>query len=260
MFLWVEARLKPREQGDIGELSAMEWLASQGAHIYVPVGHSPDVDLIAAFGERLLRVEVKTSSNSREHSRWQVLISTRGGNQSWNGTVKYFDPRRCDYLFVHVGDGRRWFIPTHALECRSGLTLGGAKYGEFEVESGRPLPAATPDSDRAPLKSTPAPGVYRSGQTGGAVNAMALSFAGSNPAAPIDSRRVDRPKFERSLARSGQAIVWPKRRLTLPVNPFDDARLGIGDRMRVRADGPGRLVLERIEPDSTTLALDGLEE
>jgi Holliday junction resolvase-like predicted endonuclease len=75
-------RLKPREQGDIGELSAMEWLASQGARIYVPMGHSPDVDLIAAFGERLIRVEVKTPSNRREHGPWQVLISTRGGNQS----------------------------------------------------------------------------------------------------------------------------------------------------------------------------------
>ena len=31
-------KLKPREQGDMGELSAMEWLASKGAHIYVPVG------------------------------------------------------------------------------------------------------------------------------------------------------------------------------------------------------------------------------
>ena len=41
------SRLKPREQGDLGELSAMEWLASQGAKIYISVFHSPDVDLIA---------------------------------------------------------------------------------------------------------------------------------------------------------------------------------------------------------------------
>lgn len=48
------ARLKPREQGDIGELSAMHWLAEQGARLYLPVGHSPDVDLIDGqpFGSR----------------------------------------------------------------------------------------------------------------------------------------------------------------------------------------------------------------
>jgi Holliday junction resolvase-like predicted endonuclease len=90
-------RLKPREQGDFGELSAMEWLAGKGAQIYVPVGHSPDVDVVAGFGGRLLRVEVKTSNHRNEIGRWQVHISTRGGNQSWTGLVKYFDPKRCDF-------------------------------------------------------------------------------------------------------------------------------------------------------------------
>jgi Holliday junction resolvase-like predicted endonuclease len=56
-------RLKPREQGDLGELSAMEWFASKGAKVAIPVFHSPDVDLYADFGERLLRVQVKTSAH-----------------------------------------------------------------------------------------------------------------------------------------------------------------------------------------------------
>jgi hypothetical protein len=81
----------------------MDWLASKGAHIYVPVGHSPDVDLVAGIDGVLLRVEVKTSAHRRSN-RWSVVISTRGGNQSWTGLVKYFDRYRCDYLFVHVGD------------------------------------------------------------------------------------------------------------------------------------------------------------
>jgi hypothetical protein len=90
-------RLKPREQGDLGELSAMEWLASKGARLFVPILHSPDIDLIAELGGRLHRIEVKTSTFKREN-RWVVLISTRGGNQSWTGVVKYFDPDRCDFL------------------------------------------------------------------------------------------------------------------------------------------------------------------
>ena len=40
-----------------------------------------------------------------------VTVCTRGGNQSWSGLVKRLDPTSCDYLFVLVGDGRRWFIP-----------------------------------------------------------------------------------------------------------------------------------------------------
>src|SRR5215218_10052696 len=109
------ARLKPREQGDLGELSAMEWLVSRGACIYAPVFHSPHVDLIAELGDRMLRVQVKTCTYHR-NGRWCVQIATCGGNQSWNGTVKRRDPARYDLLFVLVADGRRWCIPSHAVE------------------------------------------------------------------------------------------------------------------------------------------------
>jgi hypothetical protein len=117
----------------------MAWLAGKGAHIYVPVGHSPDIDLIAVISGRPLRVEVKTSTCKTKGGRWEVMIATRGGNRSWTGLVKHFDQDRCDYLFVHVGDGRRWFIPASELSCRSSLLLGGPKYADFEVEPGQPL-------------------------------------------------------------------------------------------------------------------------
>jgi hypothetical protein len=131
--------MNAREQGDIGELSAMEWLAEQGARIYLPLGHSPDVDFVADLPERrLIRVQVKTTTSFR-NGRWCPLIATRGGNQSWNRVAKYFSPTRCDYLFVHVGDGRRWFIPADRIEATTGLVLGGPKYAEFEVERGRSI-------------------------------------------------------------------------------------------------------------------------
>jgi Holliday junction resolvase-like predicted endonuclease len=135
-------RISPRRQGDLGELSAMEWLGSQGYSVYVPIGHSPDYDLIADDGDGPRRVQVKTSTRHR-NCRWEVMICTRGGNQSWNGLVKRFSATRCDYLFVLVADGRRWFIPAGAVEGGSGLLLGGPKYVEFEVDAGRPLPFVT---------------------------------------------------------------------------------------------------------------------
>jgi PD-(D/E)XK endonuclease len=106
--------LTPREQGDIGELSALDWLAAQGANVSIPFGHSPDYDLVADLGGRLLRVQVKSATFFR-NGRWEVSVATYGGNQSWTGLVKRFDASRCDYLFVLVGDGRRWFIPSEAL-------------------------------------------------------------------------------------------------------------------------------------------------
>jgi PD-(D/E)XK nuclease superfamily protein len=132
--------MNTREQGDLGELSAMDWFVSQGAKVALPVGHSPDWDLLAEYRGRIFRVQVKTS-NARRRGRWEVAICTRGGNQSWNGLVKRLDSSRYDLLFVHVGDGRRWLIASGDLEAGTHLTLGGPKYAEFEVDPGRPFNA-----------------------------------------------------------------------------------------------------------------------
>ncbi len=39
-----------RQQGDLGEASAIEWFTRAGAVVSTPLGHSPDYDLIADFG------------------------------------------------------------------------------------------------------------------------------------------------------------------------------------------------------------------
>jgi hypothetical protein len=228
----MEAKLKPREQGDLGEFSAMEWLASEGAQIYLPLGHSPDVDLLADFGDRILRIEVKSSSCRRGDGRWKATIATRGGNQSWNGVVKDFEPSRCDFLFVLVGDGRRWFIPTHALEGRSSLLLGGPKYSEFEIEPGRPLVA------RASIESSDATGEYPSGQRGRPVKALAQ---------PSQVRILPPPLFIRSSARTR---ISANHQITVPKGPFEATGLRVGEALRVAAEGAGRIVVTRIDATS----------
>ena len=116
----------------------MCWFVEHGYEVYVPLGHSPDVDLVAWRDGRFTAVQVKTS-RVRHKGRWSVTLCTRGGNRSWNGLVKRFSADRCDALFVAVADGRRWCIPAHDVEGGSGLMLGGPKYEAFEVESGPPL-------------------------------------------------------------------------------------------------------------------------
>jgi hypothetical protein len=127
------------------------------------------------------------------------------------------------------------------------VTLGGPKYSEYELRSGRPIDELVYGRDDSSVNSGGPSGVYRSGQTGCAVNALAKSFAGSNPAAPISTGARVRPtKYDRKLGRQGQAIANYKRRVTLPQKPFFEAGLEAGDRLAVRCEGVGRLVLERI--------------
>jgi len=131
-------RRDPRGQGDQGEASAVDWLLSIDADVFLPVGNSRDVDLMAILDGEPLRVQVKTTTQVY-NGRWRVAVCTRGGNRSWNGLVKYLDPSRYDSLFVLVADGRRWFIPSAEIGGTTAIALGGPKYSEYEIEPGRPI-------------------------------------------------------------------------------------------------------------------------
>jgi len=135
--------VNPRQQGDFGEMSAAYWLASKGAIVLIPLGHSPDYDLVAELDGRLVRIEVKTCTRRTPYGRWAVMLCTRGGNQSWSGLTKEFHASRCDYVFVHAGDGRRWFLPARAIRGKTSISLGGSLYSEFEIESGDPIPSVS---------------------------------------------------------------------------------------------------------------------
>ena len=133
-------KFHPRRQGDLGEAAAIEWLTRIGACVAFPLFHSPDHDLVADLNGNLLRVRVKTSRricNGSGHDT--VQLATSGGNQSWTGVVKTFDPARIDFLFILVGDGRRWFTPSSEIEGNRGISLGGEKNSEFQVGCAEPL-------------------------------------------------------------------------------------------------------------------------
>jgi hypothetical protein len=235
-----ERAVNRRVQGDIGELSAMEWLASKDAVVWVPFTHSPHVDLMGEWDEGPVRIQVKTSTvrgtTKSGGERWNISIATNGGNRSWSGVAKRFDPARVDYLFVLVGDGRRWFIPARLIEGSRRLVLGGSKYSEFEVERGTPL-EATVYSERKPntiLHSTQ--GECQSGQMVSTVNRAAM---------PTQVRILPPPSS--SLAANRQVQLRPKRQVTFPKAPSEEAGISPGDRLRVSSDGPGRLVFEKIE-------------
>jgi hypothetical protein len=214
----------------------MEWLAAKGALVWIPLGHSPDVDLIAELDGRLLRVQVKTSTYRVEtpngHGRWQVAIATSGGNQSWNGAAKEFDASRVEYLFVLSGDGRRWFIPATVIEGSRAILLGGTKYSEFEIERGSSLESLVYPEGNTNRIVTALEGECQSGQMDQTVNLTAM---------PTEVRILSPPFTSR------HALLRPKRQITIPKLPCEEAGVVPGDRMRVKADAPGRVVFERIE-------------
>jgi hypothetical protein len=167
--------LNRRQQGDIGEVSAIDWLTRMGALVLLPVGHSPDFDLVAEVSGRLLRVQVKTSTQELQtpngHVRYPVSLVTNGGNQSWSGVSKLIDSMKIDYLFVLTASGRRWLIPSTDLGGKRAIQLGGLKYAEYEIERATAIRELV-YGEEAALEFA-APGEYPSGQRTAAVNRQA---------------------------------------------------------------------------------------
>jgi PD-(D/E)XK endonuclease len=250
-----------RTQGDLGEFSAMEWFASEGALIWIPVGHSPDIDLIAEVSGHMLRVQVKTSTQCATtrmgHRRWRIMIATNGGNQSWSGATKTFDPANVDLLFVLVGDGRRWLIPAKAIEPQRQIALGGSKYAEFEIEPGTAIERLIYPDVSPPLESpSQGGGAPEFGEPGRPVKSVALlewvrvppppcsCLAKGDIEPPVEASAevdVDAPlRFQRTQISS-------KHQITIPSVPFRKAGFRPGDRLHAHADGQGRVILKRVQ-------------
>jgi hypothetical protein len=188
----------------------------------------------------LARVQVKTST-CRQRRCFQVQLATRGGNQSWSGVAKNFDPTRCDFLFVLVGDGRRWFIPSQAVEGHSTINLGGHKYSEYEI--GLP-PEQNPGGQDTGSRIAFARGSAGAGEPGRTVNPVALPEWVRFPPPPSVQSETDVPP---GRARPARTRISPGHQITIPLGPFRAASLTAGDRLEVTADGLGRVTLTRIE-------------
>jgi hypothetical protein len=239
-----------RQQGDLGEASAIEWFSRLGAAILIPFGHSPDYDLVVDIEGRLLRVQVKTCTRKeprRDGShRWYVALATNGGNQSWTGVAKLFDPSRFDLLFVLVGDGRRWMIPSDVIEGTRAVNLGGLKYAEFEVDPGHAIDHLVYRDDASKLD--PAGGVSKRSKGAGCkpVGITPSQVRLLPPPLPPRGSGFEPSKYDRRLSRSGQTTINEKRKVTLPRKAVIEAGLDVGDRLRVCSHGYGRVLLERI--------------
>lgn len=235
-----ERLINRRQQGDLGEASAIEWLTRQGATVFTPLGHSPAIDLVADFGERVLRIQVKTTTH-RRRGVYTAMLATNGGNQSWTRQTKHFDRGRCDALFVLVGDGRRWFIPAGEVDGTRGINLGGAKYAEYEIEPGAPLAALVYGRDTTALESDHTRGSFGAGEPSDSVKVVPTA----------EWVRIPPPPSSRSMRRvgrgpAGTTSIGPTRKVTLPAATLERVGLAIGDRLHVGALTDGTLILTRI--------------
>lgn len=150
--------------------------------------------------------------------------------------VKEFDTNRADYVFIVVGDGRRWFIPSEEIEGRHGITLGGTKYSEFQVGQSDPLDRAESGGSTLPARRGGA-GVGEPGQT---VNLVPSLLSGFDSHPPHFSPRPggdSLPRHERNPA-VGRTKMSSHHQVAVPRAVAAESGINPGDRFRVESTAP----------------------
>jgi hypothetical protein len=126
-----------KKQGDYGLAMAVATFAALGYTVSVPLTDSQDYDLVIDFGERLARVQVKTTPYIR-NGHYGVSLSVKGGNRTSVGTVRYFSGEKVDYVFVLTGSGDKYLLPAASIRCKSSINLC-ATYDQYRLDVGNPL-------------------------------------------------------------------------------------------------------------------------
>lgn len=128
-----------RKQGDIGVSSAIYYFTSIGNIVSLPLTEASKYDLLRDDGEKILRVQCKTSRYmNKGRSAYQVVLKTAGGNRSWGGVISNLSSAYCDEVFVLTGDGRMFNIPISVLDGRGAIAISGTilQYEVFPAHLG----------------------------------------------------------------------------------------------------------------------------
>ena len=91
-----------KTQGDLAENVAILYFTSIGYLVSKPVTHSSYYDIIVDNGEKLLKVEVKSSKYEKSNNSYEITLKTSGGNRKSNYISKLPNDVNTDYLFAVI--------------------------------------------------------------------------------------------------------------------------------------------------------------
>ncbi len=121
----------PRKQGNAGLGIAIAYFSRVGVDVAIPLTDTQRYDLVIDHGDRLERVQVKTTTMKQGHG-YAVHLRTIGGNKS-QVVARKFHPSDYEWLFVVCGDATAYLIPTTAITARSAIFLS-RKYEPYRIE------------------------------------------------------------------------------------------------------------------------------
>jgi hypothetical protein len=112
------AGLSSKQRGELAEMMFMVKAAQKGFATAKPYGDSRRYDFIVDVGNRLWRVQVKSSS-AQDYGAYQVNLQRNA-----NGEVIPYDPSEIDFVVAYVMPLDAWFvIPVEAIYGRKTAKL-----------------------------------------------------------------------------------------------------------------------------------------
>lgn len=112
--------MNTKRQGAVGVAIAVAYYTKLGYAVFVPVSDVSRYDLVVDNGSRLIRVEVKTTSQENG----SLGLRTLGGNQSWSGEIKRISVNDCDEVFCYnVITESIKIYPASELEGKTKITV-----------------------------------------------------------------------------------------------------------------------------------------
>lgn len=118
--------MNKKQQGDIGVAQAIAYYTLKGYDVSIPLTDSTRYDLIIdnRLG-RILRVQVKTTNQFSKYNVPVVTLSTQGGNQSWDGSIRRITAEETDLVFVYsIVSGTCWEFPVADCVGKRSMSLG----------------------------------------------------------------------------------------------------------------------------------------
>lgn len=112
-----------RRQGDVGTAMAVSYFALRGYTVSIPLSDSQPYDLLVDDGEKILRVQCKTTAKKISPLSWRVELRTISNTRGRELTIRKFSRLSCDILFVVTGDGDCYSFPAEKFDGKGLLTL-----------------------------------------------------------------------------------------------------------------------------------------
>jgi len=120
-----------RKQGDIGLGCAIRRFTILGHTVAVPLTDSQPYDLLVDVGDKIHRVQVKSTRFKKRGGSFYVSLTLKGGNRSGR-TITAFDKTLVDSVYIVTGDGVEYWIPVEKMKSNNTISLGKF-YDEFII-------------------------------------------------------------------------------------------------------------------------------